>query len=101
MLYSHMFTLNQASASRRPLVSPAVLEMALCATDCPLGVFSSPTNTAINPPLAYNAPNVRPKPIEMNTCTRKRGGGESAVVGQKLLNSRGIILLHKNCQQLP
>ena len=70
-----MFALNQTSTSRRPLVSPAVLEMALCATDCPLGVFSSPTNRATNPPLAYDAQIVTPKPIEMNTCTKTGEGG--------------------------
>ncbi len=70
-----MFTLNQTSVSRRPLVPPALLETALCTTDCPLGVFSSRTNRATIPPFAYDAQIVRPKPIGMNTCT-KTGEGE-------------------------
>ena len=85
-----MFALNQTSASRRPLVSPAVLEMALCATDCPLGVFSSPANTATNPPLAHDAPMVRPKPIEMNTCAKTGGWGPLKLYLGSELQAAGV-----------
>jgi hypothetical protein len=95
-----MFTLSQTSASRLPLLSTRLFDTPSSATDWALGVFSSPTNRATNPSLAYDTQIVRPKPIEMNTYTRKRGGGESTVVGQKPLNSSGIILLHKNDEQL-
>jgi hypothetical protein len=108
-----MFALNQTSVSRRPLVFPAVLEMALCATDCPLGVFSSPTNKATNPPPAYDTQIVSPKPIEMNTCTKTaEGEGDFSRYGLKPLifrrlwesysctktmnNSHEIILFQKN-----
>ena len=107
-----MFTPNQTSASRRPLLSMLV-HTALSATDRSPEVFSSPTNRATTPPLAYAAQIVRRNPIEMNTCAKNRGGGgrlfeiwfkafdlpslwESYSCTKTMHNSHEIILFHKN-----
>ena len=108
-----MFALGQTSASRPLFLSPALLETAPPVPDRPPEVFSSPTNTATNPRLAYDPQIVRPKPIGMNTCTKAgRGEGDFSRLGLKLLifpnlwesysctktmsNSREIILFQKN-----
>jgi hypothetical protein len=99
-----MFALSQAPASRLPLLFPALLDTTLYATDRTPEVFSSPASTATNPPLAHDAPMVRPKAIEMNTCTKNRGGEGDLEIWFKafdLPKSMGIILLHKNDEQLP
>src|ERR1700680_767301 len=81
-----MFALNQKSASRLPLLFPALLDTALSATDRPPEVFSSPTNTATNPPRAYDTQIVTPKSIKMNTCTKTgEGEGDFSGSGLKLL----------------
>ena len=109
-----MFTLTQTSASSLTLLSKLV-HTALSAPDWAPGIFSLPTNRATNQPPAYETQIVRPKPIEMNTCTKT---GEGRVTFRDpvfvaaafrradyepsdLPKSMRIILLHKNDEQLP
>ena len=107
-----MFTLSQTSDSRRPLLSTSLLDTAPSASDRPPQVFSSPTNKVTDPPVAYDATMVRPKPIGMNTCTKTREGWEafrdsgfcsaaflilmeSYSCATTMNNSHGIILFQK------
>jgi hypothetical protein len=95
------------------LLSTRLFDTPSSATDWVPGVFSSPTNTATNPPLEHDAPMIRPKSIEMNTCTKTgEGDGDFSRSGLKLLifpslwesysctktmnNSHEIILFRKN-----
>ena len=94
-----MFTLSQTSDSRRPLLSTSLLDTAPSASDRPPQVFSSPTNKVTDPPVAYDATMVRPKPIGMNTCTKTREGWEAFrdlwFLQRRVSNSHGIILFQK------
>jgi hypothetical protein len=93
-----MFTLSRTSASRLSLLSKLV-HTALSATDRPPEVFSSPTNTATNPPRAYDTQIVIPKAIKMNTCTKTGEGGTHPDLDRNLCVSRQILWNHTLAQK--
>jgi hypothetical protein len=81
-----------------PLLSKLV-HTALSATDRPPEVFSSPTNTATNPPRAYDTQIVIPKAIKMNTCTKTGEGGTHPDLDRNLCVSRQILWNHTLAQK--
>ncbi len=105
-----MFALSQTSASRRPLLSTSLLDTHLAVTGW-LPEVSSPRTRRQARQLRTQA--LRPKPIEMNTCTKTREGWEafrdlvfaapaflilmeSYSCATTMNNSHGIILFQKN-----
>jgi hypothetical protein len=95
-----MFAPSHTSASRPPLLSMPV-HTALSAPHRPPEVFSSLTNRTASLPSVYDRQIVRPKPIGMNTCTKKDGAGRSTALDKNVCASTQLYWNHALAEKIP